>query len=170
VNAPSPAVAAAQQLKIEAQQPKVIVRLADPAFAAAYASVAFGLLLIFSPVSFPRMIVQNWYNGRLTIAIAVFAVLFDLALYLHVGHLLSVKFQIIAPACLGSLPIMIVVGLNYFLQVAISLTVSADLPRIEARINEEILTYTYFQLVSAIFIPFLLLRLLGQFKARKSKA
>lgn len=153
----------------EAQQRKVIVRLADSAVAAAYISVAFGLLLIFFPVSFPRIIVQNWWNGRLTMAMIVFTLLFDSALYLRVAHLLSAKLEILAPGCLGSLPIMIVVGLNSLLQAAISLTLSGHLPNVEARISEEIVTHTYLELVSAVFIPFVVIRLLEQFKTAKSK-
>jgi|ERR1700722_207427 hypothetical protein len=153
----------------EVQQRKVIVRLADPAVAAAYISVAFGLLLVFFPVWFPRMIVRNWWNGRLTIAMVVFTLLFDSAIYIRVAHLLSAKLEILAPACLGSLPIMIVVGLSSLLQSAISLTLSGYLPNIEARISEEIVTHTYFALVSAVFLPFVVIRLLEQFKTTKSK-
>ena len=69
----------------EVQQRKVIVRLADPAVAAAYISVAFGLLLVFFPVWFPRMMVRNWWNGRLTIAMVVFTLLFDSAIYIRVA-------------------------------------------------------------------------------------
>jgi uncharacterized protein (DUF2062 family) len=162
VSAPTPALA-------ETQQHKVIVRLADPAVATAYVSVAFGLLLIFFPVSFPRIIVQNWWTGHLTIAMVVFTLLFDSVLYLRVAHLLSAKLEILAPACLGALPIMIVVGLSTLLQAAISLMLSGYLPNLEARISEEIVTHTYFELVSAIFIPFVVIRLLDQFKTTRSK-
>ena len=152
-----------------AQQRKVIVRLADSALAAAYVSVAFGLLLTCFPVSFPRIIVQNWWNGRLTIAMLVFTLVFDLFLYLRVAHLRSAKLGILAPVCLGSLPVIIVIGLSSLLQVAISLMLSGYVPNIEARVSEEIVTHTYFELVSAIFIPFLVIRLLEQFKTTKSK-
>lgn len=152
-----------------AQKRKVVVRLADSAVAAAYVSVAFGLLLTFSPVSFPRIIVQSWWSGRLTIAMLVFTLLFDLFLYLRVAHLRSAKLGILAPVCLGSLPVIIVVGLNSLLQVAISLMLSGYIPNVEARVSEEIVTHTYFELVSAIFIPFLVIRLLEQFKTTKSE-
>jgi hypothetical protein len=152
-----------------AQKRKVVVRLADSAVATAYVSVAFGLLLTFSPVSFPRIIVQSWWSGRLTIAMLVFTLLFDLFLYLRVAHLRSAKLGILAPVCLGSLPVIIVVGLTSLLQVAISLMLSGYIPNVEARVSEEIVTHTYFQLVSAIFIPFLVIRLLEQFKTTKSE-
>jgi hypothetical protein len=39
------------------------------------------------------------------------------------------------------------------------------LPNLQGRVGEEILAHTYLQLVSAVFLPFLVIRLLQQFKA-----
>lgn len=37
----------------------------------------------------------------------------------------------------------------------------------QARMNEEVLAHTYLALVSAVFLPFLVIRLLQQFKATR---
>jgi hypothetical protein len=48
---------------------------------------------------------------------------------------------------------------------AVAQTISLDLLNLQARINEEVLARTYLGLVSAVFLPFLVIRLLQQFKA-----
>jgi hypothetical protein len=42
------------------------------------------------------------------------------------------------------------------------------MPNVQARVGEEILAHTYLGLVSAVFLPFLVIRLLQQFKAANS--
>jgi hypothetical protein len=146
----------------------VMVRIGDPAVAVAYLSVVFGLLLVFFPVSFPEIIVKSWALGRLTPAMMVLALLLDAGIYVRVAHLRSAKPGLVASACLGSVPIMIVVGLSFLLQASVSHTLSGYLPNVQARVNEEILAQTYFGLVSAVFFPFLLIRFTQQFKIRNS--
>jgi hypothetical protein len=139
------------------------MRLADPAAMLAYVSLSFGLLLVLFPVSFPRLIVQNWQNSYLTPIMILFSVSLNLGLYLSVTHRRSAKPGLVASACLGSVPVFVLAGLNFVLQASIAHTLSGDLPNGLAHVNEEILAHTYFALIAAIFAPFLLIRLGQQF-------
>ena len=163
MSAPATALAGAALAKVHRRI--VIVRLADPAEVVAGLSLAFGLLLVFFPVSFPRMIVHSWEQGRLTLVMMALTFLLDTCLYLRVAHLLSAKPGVVAAACLGSLPLMIVGGLTLLLQAVVGHTLSMDLPNLQGRIGEEILAHTYLGLVSAVFLPFMIIRLLQGFKA-----
>jgi hypothetical protein len=95
----------------------------------------------------------------------VFTFLLDTYLYLRVAYLQSAKPRPAAAACLGSLPILVVGGLSILLRTALGHTLSAGLPNLQARLAEEILAHTYLGLVSAVFLPFLAIRLLQQLKA-----
>jgi hypothetical protein len=161
VSAPAPALA-------KAQRRIVVVRLADSAEAVAALSLVFGLLLVSFPVSFPRMIVISWQHGQLMPVMMVVTLLLDTCLYLRVAHLLSAKPGVVAAACLGSLPLLVVGGLSLLLQGAVGRTLSGDMPNLQLRVGEEILAHTYLGLVSAVFLPFLAIRLLQQFKATNS--
>jgi hypothetical protein len=161
VSAPAPALA-------KAQRRIVVVRLADSAEAVAALSLVFGLLLVSFPVSFPRMIVLSWQHGQLMPVMMVVTLLLDTCLYLRVAHLLSAKPGVVAAACLGSLPLLVVGGLSFLLQGAVGRTLAGDMPNLQLRVGEEILAHTYLGLVSAVFLPFLAIRLLQQFKATNS--
>jgi TRAP-type C4-dicarboxylate transport system permease small subunit len=91
----------------------------------------------------------------------------DAVVYLRAAYLRKAKPPILVTACLGSLPIMVVGGLSFLMESAVTQTISLDLPNVQARVNEEILAHTYLGLVSAVFLPFLVIRLLQQFKATK---
>jgi hypothetical protein len=158
VSAPAPALATPQG-------PRVIVRLADAAVAVASLSLIFGLLLVLFPVSFPRIIVTSWQSGYLVVVMMVLTLVLDAFLYLRVAYLRSAKPTILVAACLGSLPIIVVGGLSFLMESAVAQTISLDLPNMQARLNEEVLAHTYLGLVSAVFLPFLVIRLLQQFKA-----
>jgi hypothetical protein len=144
------------------------MRLADPAGTLAYLSLIFGLLLVSCPRAFPRMIVASWQNASLTPIMILFTVSVNLGLYLTVAHRRSAKPGIIASACLGSTPVLVLASLNFVLQATISHTVSGNLPNALARVNEEIVAHTYFALIAAIFGPFLLIRLGQQLKKTDS--
>jgi len=146
----------------------VVVRLADSAEAIAAVSLVFGFMLVVFPVSFPRIIVSGWQQGQLMPFMMVFTLFLDTILYLRVAHILSAKPGIVAAACLGSLPLLVVGGLSLLLQSAVHHTLSMDLPNLQTRVGEEILAHTYLGLVSAIFLPFLVIRFLQQFKATNS--
>ena len=161
MSAPAPALA-------KAQRRIVVVRLADAAEAVAALSLVFGLLLVLFPVSFPRMIVNSWQHGQLMPVMMVLTLLLDTCLYLRVAHMLSAKPGVVAAACLGSLPLLVVGGLSFLLQGAVGRTLSGDVPNLQLRVGEEILAHTYLGLVSAVFLPFLIIRLLQQFKATNS--
>lgn len=60
------------------------------------------------------------------------------------------------------------IGVSFLLQGAVAHTLSGDLPNLQARVNEEILAHTYLGLVSAVFLPFLMIRLLQQSKGTSS--
>jgi len=92
----------------------------------------------------------------------------DACLYVRIAYRLSANPTVLAALCLGSLPIIVAVGLSFCLQGAVDYTLSGDLPNLQARIGEEILAHTYLGLVAGIFLPFLALRLLQQLKAAKS--
>jgi uncharacterized membrane protein len=153
-----------------AKEPRrtLAMRLADPAGTLAYLSLFFGLLLVSFPVAFPRMIVASWQNASLTPVMILFTVSVNLGLYLTVAHRRSAKPGIIAAACLGSVPVFVLAGLNFVLQATITHTLSGNLPNALAQTNEEILAQTYFGLIAAIFGPFLLIRLGQQFKKTDS--
>ena len=158
MGAPAPALATPQR-------PNVIVRLADGAVAVATLSLIFGLLLVFFPVAFPRIIVTSWQRGHLAVILMVLTLVLDAFLYLRASYLRSAKPTVLVAACLGSLPIIVVGGLSFLMESAVAQTISLNLPNLQARINEEVLAHTYLGLVSAVFLPFLVIRLLQQYKA-----
>jgi hypothetical protein len=161
VSAPAPALA-------KTQRQLAVVRLADASEAVAALSFIFGLLLVFFPVLFPQMIVSSWQRGQLMPLMMIFTFLLDTCLYLRVAYLQSAKPRPVAAACLGSLPLLVVGGLSLLLRSAVSHTLSAGMPNLQARVGEEILAHTYLGLVAAVFLPFLVIRLLQQFKAANS--
>lgn len=163
MSAPAPALALTQPRYF-----RVIVRLADPSLAVAYFSVVFAAVLVCFPVSFPGLIARSWSSGRLAPAMMVFTVLFDIGLYLRVAHVRSEKPAILAASCLGCSPVIVVTALHFLLQTAIAYTLSAYDWNVQARVVEEILAHTYFTLVSAVFLPFLVIRLMQQFNTRNS--
>ena len=117
---------------------------------------------------FPETIVRNWQRGKLMPIMMVFTLLLDTCLYLRVAYLQSAKPRPLAAVCLGSLPLLVIGGLSLLLQSAVRNTISAGLPNLQGRIGEEILAQTYLGLVCAVFLPFLVIRLLQQFKAGNS--
>jgi len=160
VSAPAPALATPQRRR-------VVVRLADAAVAVTSLSLIFFLLLVFFPVSFPRIIVTSWQRGYLAVVVMVLTLVLDAFIYLRAAYLRSVKPTILVAACLASLPIIVVGGLSFLMESAVTQTISLDLPNLQARMNEEVLAHTYLALVSAVFLPFLVIRLLQQFKATR---
>jgi hypothetical protein len=146
----------------------VVVRLADAAEAIAVLSLVFGLLLVLFPVSFPKMFVNSWEHGQLMPVMMALALLLDTCLYVRIAIMRSAKPGIVAAACLGSLPLLVVGGLSLLLQSAVSQTLALDRPNLQLRVGEEILAHTYLGLISAVFLPFLIIRLLQQFKATNS--
>lgn len=159
----APAVARA-----ETHERIVVVRLADAAEAIAVLSLLFGLLLVLFPISFPKMIVNSWEHGQLMPVMMALALLLDTCLYVRIALMRSAKPGIVAAACLGSLPLLVVGGLSLLLQAAVSHTLSENMPNLQLRVGEEILAHTYLGLISAVFLPFLVIRLLQQFKATNS--
>jgi len=160
MSAPAPALAEARRT--------VTVRLADAAIAITYLSLVFGFLLVFFPISFAQIIQNSWMKGNLTVAMMVITLSIDACLYVRIAYRLSANPTVLAALCLGSLPIIVAVGLSFCLQGAVDYALSGDLPNLQARIGEEILAHTYLGLVAGIFLPFLALRLLQQLKAAKS--
>jgi hypothetical protein len=146
----------------------VIVRLADAAEAVAFLSLVFGLLLLAFPVAFPRIIVNSWERGQLTPLMMALTLSLDTALYLRVAIVRSARPRVGAAVCLGSLPLLVVGGLIPLLRGAVARALSENLPHLQARVGEEILAHTYLGLVLGIFLPFLVIRLLQQFKSSSS--
>jgi hypothetical protein len=161
VSAPAPALA-------KMQRQFAVVRLADASEAVAVLSFLFGLLLVFFPVSFPQMIVRSWQHGQLMPIMLVFAFLLDTCIYLRVAYLQSAKPRPVVAVCLGSLPLLVVGGLSVLLRSAVHHTLLRGATNLQARVDEEILAHAYLGLVSAVFLPFLVIRLLQQFKAANS--
>jgi len=162
MSAPAPALAKAPS------RTTVTVRLADAAFTVACLSLVFAFLLVFFPVSFARIIQDRWLHGNLTVAIMAITLLIDAGLYVRIAYRLAAKPTVLAAVCLGSLPIVVGLGVSFCLQGAVGYTLSGDLPNLQGRVGEEILVHTYLGLVSGIFLPFLALRLLQQLKAARS--
>ena len=147
----------------------VIVRLADAAEAVAFLSLVFGLLLLAFPVAFPCVIVNSWERGQLTPLMMALTLSLDTALYLRVAIVRSARPRVGAAVCLGSLPLLVVGGLIPLLRgAAVARALSENLPNLQARVGEEILAHTYLGLVLGIFLPFLVIRLLQQFKSSSS--
>ncbi len=130
MSAPAPALA-------KAPRRTVTVRLADVAVTVAYLSLIFGFLLVFFPVSFARIIRDSWLHGNLTVAMMVITLSIDACLYVRIAYRLSAKPTLLAAACLGSLPIVVAVGLSFCLQGAVDYTLSGDLPNLQARVGED---------------------------------
>lgn len=148
-----------------AKEPRrtVAMRLADPSAMLAYLSLIFGVLLVVFPVSFPEVIIRAWQNAYLTPFMILFTVSLNLGLYLRVTYQRSARPGLLASACLGSVPVFVLAGLNLLLQATIAHIVSGDLSNGLARVNEEILAHTFFSIIAAVFAPFLLIRLGQQF-------
>lgn len=142
----------------------VVVRLADSAGAIGVLSLIYGALLAIFPFTFPNLIVRSWERGEWLPLMMVITLLVDTGLYLRVAQKLSAKPGMRAAACLGSLPLLVVGGAGFMLQKAVKYTLTSDLPNLHARVGEEILAHTYVALVAAVFLPFLAIRLLQQFK------
>ncbi len=165
-SAAAPALAKPELAK-EARR-TVAIRLADPAIMLANVSLLFGLLLVLFPTSFPRIILENWQNARLTPIMILFSVSLSLGLYLRVAHRRAAKPGLLAAACLGSVPVIVLAVLNFVLQATIAHTFSGDLSNVPARVDEEILAHTFFALIAAIFAPFLIIRVAQQFRRTDS--
>ncbi|HZQ94398.1 MAG TPA: hypothetical protein VFA67_05265 [Candidatus Sulfotelmatobacter sp.] len=157
MSAAAPALAATQR-RI------VVVRLADSAQAIGVLSLAYASMLVIFPVWFPSLIVRSWERGQLLPAMMIFAFLLDTSLYLRVAQRLSAKPGMLAAACLGSLPLLVVGGSSVLLQRSVKYALSSDLPNLHAVVGEEILAHTYLGFVAAVFLPFLAIRLLQQFR------
>lgn len=153
-----------------ATEPRRIVtmRLADPALTLAYLSLTFCTLLVVFPISFPRIIVQSWQDAHLMPIMIVLIVFLNVGIYLRAAHVRSAKPGIIATSCIGCVPVLVLVGLNFWLQATITHTLSGYVPNAAARVEEEILAHTYFSLVAAIFTPFLIIRFGQQFGQKRS--
>ncbi len=151
MSAPAPVLAAVRYRVVK-------IRLGDPAAAAAYVSLVFGLLLVFLPVSFPHMIVKNWESGRLVPAMIFLAALLNGVIYLRAAHLRSAKPGLLTSAWLGALTVGIVVGFSFLLDAAILHEQSKLIPNSQALVNEEIVAHTYWGLISGIFLPYLVIR------------
>jgi len=158
--------AAAPALAKKAERRIVVVRLADAAEAVAFVSAVFAVALIVFPTSFPHLIVSSWQHGQLMAVMMAFTLVLDGCLYFRVAHLLSARPGLVAAACLGSMPLLVVGGLSILLQAAVKHTLALDLPNLQGRVGEEILAHTYLALVAAVFLPFLVIRLLQQFKTK----
>jgi hypothetical protein len=151
------------------EQPRTLaMRLADPAASLAYLSLLFAALLVLFPVSFPHVIISNWQSARLTPVMIFFTVSVNLGLYLAVAHQRSARPGILAAACLGSVPVILLAALNFLLQATIAHTLAGNIPNAPALVDEEILAHTYFAMIAAIFAPFLIIRLAQQFHSTEA--
>ena len=142
----------------------VVVRLADSAEAIGFLSLIYAALLAIFPVWFPNSIVRSWERGQLLPALMMLVFLLDTCLYLRVAQRLSAKPGMLAAACLGSLPLIVVGAASLLLERSVRYTLTSDLPNLHARVGEEVLAHTYLALVAGVFLPFLAIRLLQQFK------
>jgi hypothetical protein len=73
-----------------------------------------------------------------------------------------------AACCLGCVPVLVMVGPNFWLQATIAHILSEYVPNAAARADEEMLAHTYFTLVAANFTPCLIIRLGQQFRQTRS--
>lgn len=148
--------------------PIIVVRLSDSSGVAACVSFAFALALALFPVSFPGVISKNWFNGHLVLTLALVCCLLNAVSYLRVAHMLSRKPGLLASAALGFFTVVTVVGLSAMETTVVAAWI-AGLPNPQPYTTEEILAHTYFTLISALFFPFLAVRLLQNFRLGRSK-
>lgn len=151
--------AATAPVLAKAERRIVVVRLADVSFTIAWFSAIFALLLLAFPVWFPHQIVLAWRSGYLAPFMAAFVLIVDGVLYFRIAHLHSARPGILHSVWLGSMPVLVSVINSLVQQSAISEILSRDLPNLDARITEVVLAHTYLGIMSAIFVPFLLIRL-----------
>lgn len=149
---------------VQSKQRIVIVRLADVSFAMASLSGSFALLLLLFPVWFPQQVFIAWQRGYLPTLTAIFTLLLDGALYFRIAHMHSAKPGILHAVWLGSMPVLVSLASTLVLQSAISDTVRRDLPNLNQRLIEEVLAHAYLGIISAVFVPFLVIRLTQQFR------
>ena len=159
MSAPAPALA-------PRQHQIVVVRLADSTQLIGVLSLVYAGLLVIYPELFPNMIVRSWERGYLLPLMMLFTFLLDTCLYLRIAQRLSATPSMLAAACLGSLPLLVVGASSLLLQRSVKYTLVRDLPNLHAQVGEEILAHTYLGVVAAIFLPFLVIRLLQQMKKR----
>jgi len=143
------------------------IRLSDAAGVGGTLSLLFGVLVLLFPDTFPRIIAENWESGRLTALMAFGALIVNGAIYLRVVHLRHSRAQLWTSAYIAFLTVVVIVGFSFLEHAAVLRTELQLLPQPALREREEILAHTYFALIAAIFIPFLLVRLTQNFK-RKS--
>jgi hypothetical protein len=143
----------------------VVVRLADCCSVAAYVSFAFALGLAFFPVSFPSLITKNWFDGHLVLTLALGSCFLNAVSYLRVAYMLARKPGLLASAALGFFTVLTVVGLAAIEAKVVSPWI-VGLANPQAHVAEEILAHTYFTLMSALFLPFLTVRLFQSARLR----
>ena len=157
MSAPAPALTAKPDRVVK-------VRIADAAGAAGCVSLIFSLLLVVFPDYFPRLIIENWYAGRLTVGLLLLTVLFNCALYFGIARQRS---ALTAPLAWGAILTGTVVTV---------LTFSAIVPGVvlvshwnsRALVHEDVIFLVYFALIAAIFFPFLLIRFTQDLKKKQS--
>ena len=158
MSAPAPALAAAPK-------PIVKVRLADAANAGACVSLIFSLLLVVFPAYFPDVIIESWFDGRLTAGMLLFALLFNCALYERIARLRSAKTDALAFLAIG---VGTVITVTCFSLIFPAIALMTRL-REQARAHEEVLALAYFAVVAAVFFPFLIIRFTQDLKKKKTE-
>ena len=121
-------------------------------------------LLVVFPVSFPNVIVKSWERGELLPA--------NDGIYVSSGYCPVLAHGAAALGQAGhdggGVPgfaaLLVVGGASVLLQQAVKYTLTSEWPNLHAHVGEEILAHTYLALVSAVFLPFLAIRLLQQLK------
>ncbi len=137
-----------------APKPTVKMRLGDAAKAAACISLLFSLLLLAFPADFADVIVESWFNGRLTAGMLLFALLFNCELYTRIARRRSAKTDPLGFLAIGLGTALTVMGFGLFLPAAVLLTQW----RAQVKVHEEVLALAHFAVVAAVFIPFLIIR------------
>jgi membrane protein YdbS with pleckstrin-like domain len=97
---------------------------------------------------------ENWFNGHLTAALLVFALLFNCVLYMRIARQRGAKADRLAFLALGVVTAVTVIGCSFMLPA----TVLMRHWREEARVHEEVLALVYFATLAAVFFPFLVIR------------
>ena len=145
-----------------APKPIVKVRLADAAVAGGWVSLIFSLLLVAFPASFPEVIVESWFDGRLTTGMLLFALLFNCARYARIARLRSAKTDPLAFLAIGLGTAITVICFSLIFPAIALMT----LPGLDVRAYEEVLALAYFAVVAAVFFPFLVIRFTQDLRKR----
>jgi hypothetical protein len=144
------------------------IRVADSAVMAAVVSLIYAAFVLLSPRVFPEILAAQFERGVLTVGIALLALALNLGWYWRIAWRRHSALS--APAVLALVLLTLVIAVAFSILVNNSL-LRSQISAVEhpyLQVTEEVLIYTYFALVAAIFLPYLVLRLTQDFVTKRA--